>query len=89
MHKLAAHFGVDPMAIYHHVPNRASLMYLAIEVVIGECELPQESETWQENAKAICRALRRLAHRHPGVMQVFDTFEDWVPGEHRIAEAMS
>ena len=76
------------MAIYHHIPNRAALMYQVVDRVIGECELPTGDGPWRETAKAICSAFRAMAHRHPGVIQVFDTFDDWVPGEHRIAEAL-
>ena len=88
MRKLAGKFGVDPMAIYYHIPNRAALMYRVVDQVIGQCELPQELATWQETCKTVCAGFRQLAHRHPGVIQVFDEFEDWVPGEHRISEAL-
>ena len=88
MRKLASQFGVDPMAIYYHIPNRAALMYQVVERVVGECELPNEMASWQDTCRAICVGFRRLAHRHPGVIQVFDDFEDWIPGEHRIFEAL-
>lgn len=88
MRKLAGQFGVDPMAIYYHVPNRAALMYQVVNRVVSECELPDEITTWQDSCKAICAGFRQLAHRHPGVIQVFDEFEDWIPGEHRISEAL-
>jgi len=88
MRKLAAVIGVDPMAIYHHIANRADLMYRVVDSVIGQCELPVEHTSWEESVKAICTEFRRLAHRHPGVIQIFDEFESWVPNEHRITEAM-
>ncbi len=88
MRKLAAQFGVDPMAIYYHIPNRAALMRSVVDEVINKCELPEGLASWQETCRAICHAFRRLAHQHPGVIQVFDNFEDWVPGEHRLSEAL-
>ena len=88
MRKLAAEFGVDPMAIYYHIPNRAALLYQVVDRVVSECELPDEVDSWQDTCRAICAGFRRLAHRHPGVIQVFDDFEDWIPGEHRISEAL-
>jgi AcrR family transcriptional regulator len=88
MRKLAAEFGVDPMAIYYHIPNRAALMYRVVDTVVGRCDLPVEAANWQETCRGICNAFRRLAHRHPGVVQVFDNFDDWIPGEHRITEAL-
>ncbi len=88
MRKLAGAMGVDPMALYHHVPNRAALMNSVIDTVISECELPEPNGSWQKQVRDICRAFRALAHRHPGVILVFATFEDWVPSEHRLGEAM-
>ena len=88
MRKLAGAMGVDPMALYHHVPNRAALMHGAVDTVVGECELPEPNGSWQEQVRAICHAFRQLGHRHPGVFLVFATFEDWVPSEHRLGEAM-
>ncbi|MEM7195343.1 MAG: TetR/AcrR family transcriptional regulator C-terminal domain-containing protein [Pseudomonadota bacterium] len=88
MRKLAASFGVDPMAIYYHIPSRAALMYKVVEHVVNQCELPQSHTLWQDDVKLICAGFRQLAHQHPGVIQVFDTFEEWVAGEHRIFEAL-
>jgi AcrR family transcriptional regulator len=88
MRKLAAQFGVDPMAIYYHIPNRAALMYRVVDTVVSQCELPEDLSSWQDASRETCRAFRRLAHRNPGVIQVFDEFDDWIPSEHRIAEAL-
>ena len=88
MRKLAKKFGVDPMAIYYHIPNRAALMYQVIESVVGECELPNKFSVWQEDVRAICCAFRTLAHRHPGVIQAYDIYNEWTVSEHRIFEAM-
>ena len=88
MRKLAARFSVDPMAIYYHIPNRAALMHRVIGTVVSRCELPEATTNWQDSCRRVCSAFRQLAHRHPGVIQAFDTFDDWVDGEHRISEAL-
>ncbi|MEM7562401.1 MAG: TetR/AcrR family transcriptional regulator [Pseudomonadota bacterium] len=88
MRKLAAEFGVDPMAIYYHIPSRAALMSHVVDAVVSQCELPLPEASWQQTCKSVCHGFRQLAHRHPGVIQVFDKFEDWVPAEHRINEAL-
>ncbi len=88
MRKLAGAMGVDPMALYHHVPNRQALMNGVVDQVIGECDLPQPNGSWQEQVRAICHAFRDLGHRHPGVYLVYATFEEWVLNEHRLNEAM-
>ena len=88
MRKLAAEFDVDPMAIYYHIPNRSALMHRVVDTVVSRCELPDGKSGWQQTCVAICRAFRRLAQQHPGVIRTFDGFDDWVAGEHRISEAL-
>ena len=88
MRKLAAEFDVDPMAIYYHIPNRSVLMHRVVDTVVSRCELPDGKSDWQQTCVAICHAFRRLAQQHPGVIRTFDSFDDWVAGEHRISEAL-
>ncbi|MEM7360397.1 MAG: TetR/AcrR family transcriptional regulator C-terminal domain-containing protein [Pseudomonadota bacterium] len=88
MRRLANYCGVDPMALYYHIPNRAALIGLVVEEVVGKCELPAAGLAWQEAVRQVCRGFRKVAHEHPGVIQVYDEFEDWIPGEHRLIEAL-
>ena len=88
MRKLAAEFGVDPMAIYYHIPNRSVLMHRVVDSVVSRCELPGKTESWQTTCRGVCQSFRRLAHQHPGVIRAFDNFDDWIQGEHRISEAL-
>ena len=88
MRRLAAEMGVDPMALYHHVPNRAALMHDVVDTLLGECELPPPNGSWRNRVRDLCHAYRSLAHRHPGVFPIYAYFEDWVPSEHKIHEAL-
>jgi TetR/AcrR family tetracycline transcriptional repressor len=88
MRRLAAEMGVDPMALYHHIPNRAALMREVVDALLDECELPAPSGSWQDRVRALCHAFRRLAHRHPGAFMVYALFHEWVPSEHRLHEAL-
>lgn len=88
MRKLAAYLEVDPMAIYYHIPNRTALIALVVDKVVSQCKLPIEVLPWQEAVKSICIEFRKLAHRHPGVIEVYDEFDEWVPGEFRLLESM-
>lgn len=88
MRRLGSYLDVDPMAIYYHIPNRAALISLVVEKVVGKCELPEPGLPWQEAVRAICRGFRQMAHEHPGVIQVYDEFDDWSQGEHRLMEAL-
>jgi len=88
MRRLAAELGVDPMALYHHIPNRAALMREVVDALLAECDLPAPSGSWQDRVRALCHAFRRLAHRHPGAFPVYALFQEWVPSEHRLHEAL-
>ncbi len=68
MRRVGAALGVEAMALYRHVRNKASLLDGIVETVIGEIELPRSSSgDWEEGLKQIARAVRRTAHRHPHI----------------------
>jgi TetR/AcrR family transcriptional regulator, tetracycline repressor protein len=65
MRSLATALRVDPMAIYHHIPNKAALMHGVHNSVMAELfESDARFGTWQEDLKSICRRYRALALRH-------------------------
>jgi AcrR family transcriptional regulator len=66
MRRLATELGVDPMAIYHHLPGKAAVVAGLIERVFEELHVPLgESEPWQERVRAFARAYHGLARAHP------------------------
>ena len=87
MRRLAATLGADPMALYHHISNRKALMQAVLTRLMQDCALPEPVGDWRTRVRALCHGLRDLAHRHPGCFEVYESFEDWVPAEHRINEA--
>lgn len=69
MRRLAKALGVDPMAIYRHVPDKAALMAGVVALVISEFAVPTvESEAWREKVRAFAAAYRALVRAHPNVM---------------------
>lgn len=48
MRKLGNELSVDPMAVYHHVPNKSSLLALVTERTIGEMETPDPGVAWDD-----------------------------------------
>lgn len=87
MRKLAGALGVDPMALYHHFSNRAALMHAVMEGLIGSCPLPPPSEDWRADIRALCQALRQLAHDHPGTFRLYEVYDDWLLAELHLQEA--
>ena len=67
MRKLGAELGVEAMSLYNHVPNKGALLDGMVEVLLGELEIPPESEGWERRVREAYRAFRRLAHEHPNV----------------------
>ncbi len=70
MRRLAKELGVDPMAVYYHVPNKRGLLTQLIKKVFSEMRVPvSEStghpESWYERVRAWARAFRDLARAHP------------------------
>ena len=65
MRSLAAALGVDPMAIYHHIPNKAALIVGLYNTVLAELTLTTAStESWRDGLKTLARQYRNLALRH-------------------------
>jgi AcrR family transcriptional regulator len=68
MRSLATALRVDPMAIYHHIPNKAALMHGVHNRIMAELfQSEVQFGTWQENLKSICRRYRALALRHANI----------------------
>ena len=67
MRRLAKELGVDPMAIYHHLPNKRALLSALIEEVFSEMRVPEPKRTgdWRERVLGWARAFREVARAHP------------------------
>jgi TetR/AcrR family tetracycline transcriptional repressor len=65
MRRLAKELGVDPMAIYHHLPNKRALLSAVIGMVFSEMRAPEETGDWRERVRAWARAFRDVARAHP------------------------
>jgi AcrR family transcriptional regulator len=73
MRRLAARLHVDPMSIYHHVPNKAALVSGLVQKVSSEMAEPVADGTWRERVRAWARAYRDLALAHPHLVLQFVT----------------
>lgn len=65
MRRLAKELGVDPMAIYHHLPNKRALLTGLIGEVFSEMRVPEKVGDWRERVRAWARAFREVARAHP------------------------
>lgn len=66
MRGLARELGVDPMSIYHHLPNKAAVVSGLVELVFSRMESPEAVPgDWAEQVRAWVNAYRDLTRRHP------------------------
>ncbi|MER7016191.1 TetR/AcrR family transcriptional regulator C-terminal domain-containing protein [Saccharopolyspora sp. NPDC000359] len=65
MRRLATELGVQPSALYHHVPNKQALLAAIADEVLHRGRRPRRTERWDERVVEICAELRdaMLAYR--------------------------
>jgi TetR/AcrR family tetracycline transcriptional repressor len=73
MRKLGAQLGVDPMTVYHHVPDKAALFDGLVERVYSEVELPVRTGRWAHDLRAVARAVRATFLAHPNTVSLLGT----------------
>lgn len=70
MRKLAAELGVDPMAIYHHLPSKEAILAALVKDVFSGLRLPPASGgVWQDRVRAFARAYRDVVRSHPNLVR--------------------
>jgi AcrR family transcriptional regulator len=69
MRRLAATLKVNPMSLYHHLPNKAAVLAGLAELVFAGLELPNpgDSVPWDEQLKQAARAYRDGLRQHPNL----------------------
>jgi len=88
MRRLAAALGVDPMAIYHHVPGKQALFHDVVERLLQAWQLPEQGGSWQAQVTGLCQAFRSLGHAHPGAFMVYAVHEQWPVHELDVHELL-
>jgi TetR/AcrR family transcriptional regulator, tetracycline repressor protein len=73
MRRLGADLGVDPMAIYHYVPDKAALFDGLVELVLSSVELPVPTGRWENDLRAVARAVRATLVAHPHTIALLGT----------------
>ena len=78
MRRLGASLGVDPMAIYHHVPNKEALFHGIVHRVFAGMPKPDESGSWPTRVRHWARAYRAVVEAHPSLVVRIVTSPDAV-----------
>jgi AcrR family transcriptional regulator len=69
MRRLAATLEVNPMSLYHHLPNKAAVLAGLAELVFADLEQPDPGDTvpWDDQLKDAARAYRNALRAHPNL----------------------
>jgi len=89
MRRLGAALGVDPMAIYHHVPDKAALFDGLVERVMASVELPLPTGEWADDLRATARAVRRTFLAHPAAIPLLGTRPPTTEAAFDVFEAVA
>jgi len=57
MRRLGSELGVDPMAVYYHVPNKKALLDAIVEAVMAEIDLSVDHRADSAEERILCAAL--------------------------------
>jgi TetR/AcrR family transcriptional regulator, tetracycline repressor protein len=73
MRRLGAALGVDPMAVYHHVPNKEALFHGIVRRVFAEMPKPDERGSWPTRVREWARNYRAVVESHPNLAMTIVT----------------
>ena len=87
MRAVADALDVSPMALYHHVQDKAALVALVVEAALNEHELPAPKGDWQDDLYEMARWTREMSLAHPAVVRVRSEHRIWwTPTMYAVAE---
>lgn len=88
MRRLGQSLGVDPMTVYHHLPNKAAVLDGIVEQLWDGVELPPAvpGERWQEVMVGVFSAFRARLLQHPKAVPIIGTRPSVTPALFRLIE---
>ena len=88
MRRLGAELGVDPMAVYYHLSNKASVFDAVVAAIWARTALETAAHgaSWRAIAGDIARALRRELRAHPRLVPILATRPAVTPNLLRLTD---
>lgn len=83
MRRLAQELGVQAMSLYHHVPNKESLLDRMVDAVFSEIERPATNVPWREAMGQRARSARDVLNLHKWATPLMDSRQ--TPGPSTLA----
>jgi len=86
MRAVAGALGVTPMALYHHIRNKAELAALVVNATTNKHPLATPTGDWREDLWAMARWTRQVSIAHPVVQEIRRAHRVYTPEILRMAE---
>ncbi len=77
MRAVADAVGVTPMALYHHVEDKAALVALLVDAAIAERPLPPPTGSWRDELWEMACWMRESTFAHPAVARLRSKYRVW------------
>jgi AcrR family transcriptional regulator len=90
MRRLGAELGVDPMAVYYHLPNKQALLDAIVEAVMGAIDLTVDNPAKppEERVLAAARAYRDALLAHVNALPILLAYGPVTAGAMRPVELL-
>lgn len=88
LRKLGALLGVDPMTLLHHFGSREGLLREVADFSLNTVSLPEPSDDWKADLRAVAAAYRDLARRHPKLFPLHFRYHATGPRDHAASEVV-
>jgi AcrR family transcriptional regulator len=87
--RLADELEVTPMALYHHVRDKACLLAAMVDLLLSEVDTPpvRRSRSWVEELRALLRSFVAVRERHPSAGELLRNGPAQSPHVLRTTEA--
>lgn len=86
MRAVANALDVTPMALYHHVRDKAALVTLLVDTAIRKHPLPPTTGVWQDDLLSMAQWMRQSMLNHPVVAQLRHAYNVWTPAMLQMTE---
>lgn len=86
MRAVAEQLGVTPMALYHHVADKAALVAVLVDAVISERPLPAPTGAWEDDLWEMAKWMRAITRAHPAVARLRHDYQVWTPSIFPMTE---
>ena len=86
MRAVAKVLNVTPMALYHHVKDKAELAAIMVDATMRQIPLPPTCGTWREDLISMSKWIREITHAHPAARHLRRDFQIFTPTVLQVVE---